>query len=68
MFVTLAVPRDGHKPDETVEVDDETGKTLIRDGFARPGQAPAKTKSAAPAPQPAQPTEDSPTTGTTEKE
>lgn len=35
MRVTLAYPFDGHEPDETIEVDDSVGRTLIRDGFAR---------------------------------
>lgn len=35
MRVTLAVPYDGHRPDDTVTVDDRTGRQLIRDGWAR---------------------------------
>lgn len=35
MKVTLAVPFDGHQPDETIEVDDATGRRLLHDGFAR---------------------------------
>lgn len=35
MRVTLAVPYDGHKPDDTITVDDRTGRQLIRDGRAR---------------------------------
>ena len=35
MQITLAYPYDGHAPDETIDVDDQVGKTLIRDGFAR---------------------------------
>jgi hypothetical protein len=36
MRVTLAYPWDGHDPDETVEVDNATGRRLLRDGKARP--------------------------------
>lgn len=39
MKVTLAYPIDGHEPDETIDVDDERGRTLLRDGFARPADA-----------------------------
>ena len=35
MRITLAVPYDGHDPDETIEVDDANGRRLLRDGFAR---------------------------------
>lgn len=35
MRVTLAYPFEGHDPDETIEVDDAAGRTMIRDGLAR---------------------------------
>lgn len=35
MLVTLAYPHEGHQPDETIEVDDATGRQLVRDGQAR---------------------------------
>jgi len=80
MWVTLAVPYDGRKPNDTINVGDSVGAQLIRDGWARrgvaPQQQPAPEPEAAPvetakkktAPKkPAQPTEDSPTTGTTQE-
>lgn len=44
MKVTLAYPWEDHQPDQTVDVDDETGRTLLRDGFARPadGEPPGQ--------------------------
>lgn len=37
MRITLAYPIDGiGGPDETVEVDETTGRRLLADGFARP--------------------------------
>lgn len=97
MKITLAVPYDGHSPDETIDVDLVDGKRLIRDGFARLPAPPPLAGSGssrdawvdyaadagvpvpddakradvvaavadAGAPVPAQPTEDSPTTGKT---
>lgn len=35
MHITLAYPYDGHAPDETIEVADETGRQMIYDGVAR---------------------------------
>lgn len=35
MRVTLAYPYDGHEPDETIDVDDELGRRLVREGRAR---------------------------------
>lgn len=35
MLIQLAYPYDGHEPDDTIEVDDQTGRTLVRDGVAR---------------------------------
>ena len=35
MLVQLAHPRDGHEPDEVIEVDDAVGRDLVRDGLAR---------------------------------
>ena len=35
MRVTLAYPFQGHKPDETIDVDKRTARTLLRDGRAR---------------------------------
>lgn len=35
MKVTLAYPFEGHKPETTVDVDDETARLLIREGRAR---------------------------------
>ena len=43
MRITLAYPRPGiGDADETVDVDDATGRTLIADGFARPAESPRK--------------------------
>lgn len=36
MNITLAIPTDGHNADETIEVDDDRGRQLIADGWARP--------------------------------
>jgi hypothetical protein len=45
MKVTLAYPYLDHQPDETIEVDAETGSQLIRDGHARlPDPAKPKAK------------------------
>lgn len=41
MKVTLAYEYDGHKPDETVELDDTEARTLLREGRARQPQAKA---------------------------
>jgi len=42
--IDLAYPYDGHQPDETIEVDDDVGRQMIRDGYARPADKPtAKT-------------------------
>ncbi len=35
MRVVLAYPRDGHAADDVIDVDDETGRVLVQDGFAR---------------------------------
>lgn len=35
MKITLAYPRDGHDPDETIEVEDHVGRQLVQDGVAR---------------------------------
>lgn len=85
MYVTLAVPWDGHAPNDTIAVSDEVGRQLIRDGWARRGLAPSQ-RPPEPVPEPAiepepvaaplktrtkktaQPTEDSPTTGTTQEQ
>jgi hypothetical protein len=48
MRVTLAVPYDGHAPDTTITVDDQVGRQLIRDGWARlPGVADLSSLSVA---------------------
>lgn len=36
MRITLAYPYEGHKPDDTIEIPDAEGQTLIFDGWARP--------------------------------
>jgi len=33
--ITLAYPHDGHAPDKTIDVDDHTGRLMVRDGLAR---------------------------------
>lgn len=38
MLVTLAYQWNGHEPDTTLEVDDETGRSLLRSGRARIGK------------------------------
>lgn len=47
MKVTLAYAREidgkAHKADATVDVDDETGRALIRDGHARPADTNTTT-------------------------
>lgn len=35
MRITLAYPYEGHAPDETIEVDDDVGRQMVRDGVAR---------------------------------
>ena len=35
MKITLAVPYDGHAPNDTIDVDDTDGRRLLRDGWAR---------------------------------
>lgn len=42
MKLILAYPWEGHDPDKTIDVDDETGRTLLRDGFARPADADSR--------------------------
>lgn len=42
MKVTLAYPIDDHEPDETIDVDDDRGRTLLRDGFARPADTDSR--------------------------
>lgn len=43
MKITLAMPFEGHQPDETITVDEPTGRDLIRCGWARtPDPAPPK--------------------------
>jgi hypothetical protein len=45
--ITLAYPFGDHQPDETIEIDAETGNQLIRDGLARlPDPAKPKAKPA----------------------
>lgn len=51
MLITLAYPWNGHDPDETVEVDDRTGRKLIRYGKARPAD-PTPPPAVAPPPPP----------------
>jgi hypothetical protein len=46
MKVTLAYAYEGHKPDDTIEVDDLAGRTLLREGNARAADA-ASRKAAA---------------------
>jgi len=42
--ITLAYPYENHQPDETIEVADDVGRQMIRDGYARPADKPtAKT-------------------------
>lgn len=35
MLITLAYPHDGHVPGDTIEVGDDLGANMIRDGLAR---------------------------------
>lgn len=35
MIVTLAYTYEGHQPDETIDVADHVGRSLVRDGLAR---------------------------------
>ena len=43
MKVTLAYPFEGHEPDATVDLPEQTAKQLIRDGAARLPDAPKRT-------------------------
>lgn len=43
MRITLAVPYEGHDPDETVDLDDADARRLLRDGFARLPDRDAQT-------------------------
>lgn len=56
MRITLAYPYQGHQPDETIEVSDAEGQTLIGDGWARTADAD---------PDVAPPADDNPVTGAT---
>lgn len=40
MQVIYAYARDGHQPDDVVDVDEVTGRQLCREGFARRAPAP----------------------------
>lgn len=35
MRIQLAYPWEGHNPDDVVDVDDQQGRTMIREGLAR---------------------------------
>lgn len=47
MRITLAYPWQGHRPDQTLDVDDHVGRDLVRSGRARiadePEPAPRRT-------------------------
>lgn len=42
MFIALAYPYEGHVPDEVIEVDEATGRRLLRAGRARRADPPSK--------------------------
>lgn len=44
MKIELAYPYEGHKPDSVIDIDDDKGAQMIRDGFARPHNKPAPAK------------------------
>lgn len=53
MKVTLAMPFDGHQPDDTIDVDDVTGRDLLRSGWARTAaEAPQEPPAVDPDPEP----------------
>lgn len=38
MQITLAMPYEGHKPDETIDVADAVARELLRTGWGRPAE------------------------------
>lgn len=56
MKITLAMPYKGHEPDDTIDVDTDTGRDLIRCGWARHPEPAATKPVPAEAPSPASPT------------
>lgn len=51
MKVTLALPREGKKPGDSIEVDDAVGRQLIADGHAKPFDPKERPEKPAPAPE-----------------
>ena len=43
MLITLAAPFEGHAPDETIDVDDNVGRLMVREGYARIPSAAGST-------------------------
>lgn len=47
MQITLAMPYDGHRPDDTVDFPDAVARELLRTGWGRTPDEPAKPRKAA---------------------